>query len=202
MYTFYGKALPANQGKIVSCFVWNYIKNYSLLQKTRIFNNTFSKPSSNAVLCMVLESLVRHACTSLHVWQPRPFQLEMQVSPQAVSQLNCEMKSETISYSIVSNNPMDWSPLGFSTHGICQARILEWVAISSSRGYSKPRDGTRVSCIAGRFFTAQATREVCEIYCPNLLSFHPFYFFFFPSQGIIYFLKIMSWIVILSMNFT
>ena len=46
-------------------------------------------------------------------------------------------------------------------------------------------------------------REVCEIYCPNLLSFHPFYFFFFfPSQGVIYFLKIMSWVVILSMNFT
>ena len=66
------------------------------------------------------------------------------------------MKSETVSYSIVSSNTMDWSPLGFSTHGICQARILEWVAISSSRGYSKPRDGTRISCIAGRFFTRES----------------------------------------------
>ena len=37
-------------------------------------------------------------------------------------------------------NPMDCSPLGSSVHGILQARILEWVAISSSRGSSKPRN--------------------------------------------------------------
>ena len=39
------------------------------------------------------------------------------------------------------------SPPGFSVHGIFQARILEWVAISFSRGPFQPRDGTRVSCI-------------------------------------------------------
>ena len=47
-------------------------------------------------------------------------------------------------------------PWGFSVHGIFQARILEWVAISSSRLSSWPRDRTRiccVSCLAGRFFT-------------------------------------------------
>jgi len=37
--------------------------------------------------------------------------------------------------------------------GILQARILEWVAIPSSRGSSQPRDQTQVSCIAGIFFT-------------------------------------------------
>ena len=37
-------------------------------------------------------------------------------------------------------------------HGILQARILEWVAISFSRGSSQPRDQTQVSCIAGRQF--------------------------------------------------
>ena len=42
---------------------------------------------------------------------------------------------------------------GFSVHGILQARILEWVAISFSRGSSQPRNQTQVSCIAGRFFT-------------------------------------------------
>ena len=36
-------------------------------------------------------------------------------------------------------NPMDCSPPGFSVHGIFQAKILEWVAISSSRGSSQPR---------------------------------------------------------------
>ena len=39
-------------------------------------------------------------------------------------------------------NPVDCSPPGFSVHGILQARILEWVAMSSSRGYSWPRDWT------------------------------------------------------------
>ena len=48
-----------------------------------------------------------------------------------------------------------------SIHGILQARILEWVAIIPfSRGSSWPRDWTRVSCIAGRFFTTWATQEV------------------------------------------
>ena len=45
-------------------------------------------------------------------------------------------------------NPMDCSPPGSSVHGILQARILEWVAMPSSRGYSQPRDQTRVSCIS------------------------------------------------------
>ena len=55
-------------------------------------------------------------------------------------------------------NPMDCSPPSSSVHGILQARILEWVAISFSRGSSWPRDQTQVSCIAGRRLTAWATR--------------------------------------------
>ena len=43
---------------------------------------------------------------------------------------------------------MDCSPLGSSVHGIFQARILEWVAISSSRGSSQPRDGNHISCVS------------------------------------------------------
>ena len=46
--------------------------------------------------------------------------------------------------------------------GILQARILEWVAISFSRGSSQPRDWTRVSHIAGRCFNLSATREARE----------------------------------------
>ena len=45
-------------------------------------------------------------------------------------------------------NPLDCSPLGSSVHGISPARILEWVAISYSRGSSWPRDQTCVSCIS------------------------------------------------------
>ena len=54
---------------------------------------------------------------------------------------------------------MDCSLSGSSVHGIFQASILEWVAISFSRGYSWPRDWTRVSCTAGRLFTVWGTRE-------------------------------------------
>ena len=55
-------------------------------------------------------------------------------------------------------NPLDCSPPGSSVHGILLARILEWVAMLSSRGFSQPRDRTHVSrgsCIEGRFFTAE-----------------------------------------------
>ena len=56
-------------------------------------------------------------------------------------------------------DPMDCSPPGSSVHGILQARILEWVAISFSRGSSRPRDWTQVSRIVGRCFNLWATRE-------------------------------------------
>ena len=56
-------------------------------------------------------------------------------------------------------NPVDCSPPGSSVHGILQARILEWVAISSSRRASRPKDWTHVSCVsvalAGGFFTTE-----------------------------------------------
>ena len=51
-------------------------------------------------------------------------------------------------------NLMDCNPSVSSVHGILQARILEWVAISSSRGSSQPKDRTRVSS-AGPFFTTE-----------------------------------------------
>ena len=54
---------------------------------------------------------------------------------------------------------MDSSPLGSSVHGILQTRILEWVAVPFSRESFQPQDQTKVSCIAGQFFTVWATRE-------------------------------------------
>ena len=56
-------------------------------------------------------------------------------------------------------DPMDSSLPASSVHGIIQARILEWVAISFSRGSSQPRERTPVSCMAGTFFTVWATKE-------------------------------------------
>ena len=53
-------------------------------------------------------------------------------------------------------DPMDCSSPGSSVYGILQARILQWLAIPFSRGSSKPRDQTWVSCIPGRVFTIWA----------------------------------------------
>ena len=55
--------------------------------------------------------------------------------------------------------PMDFNLPGSSVHGILQARILEWIAVRSSRASSQHRDGTQVSRNAGGFFTSWATRE-------------------------------------------
>ena len=80
-----------------------------------------------------------------------------------------------------------WTPLsdwietekGSSVYGILQARILERVAISFSRGSSWPRKWMWVSCTAGRFFTIWATREAYPTgVCPhlNLIIFTDFLF--------------------------
>ena len=62
-------------------------------------------------------------------------------------------------------DPVDYSPSGSSGHEILQSRILQWVALPSSRGSSWPRDWTWVSYIAGGFFTVWATREAL---CPSI----------------------------------
>ena len=46
------------------------------------------------------------------------------------------------------------NPKDYTVHGILQARILEWVGFSFSRGSSQPRDKTQVSHITGGFFTS------------------------------------------------
>ena len=55
---------------------------------------------------------------------------------------------------------MDCSPPGSSVHRILQARILEWVALSFSRGSSQPRDWTQVSCTAGRFLLSEPPGKI------------------------------------------
>ena len=54
--------------------------------------------------------------------------------------------------------------MDYTTHGILQARILEWVAFPFSRGSSQPRVLTQLFCIAGRFFTSWATYFLLKLY--------------------------------------
>ena len=70
-----------------------------------------------------------------------------------------KVKVKSLSHVQLFASPWTVAPPGSSVHGILQARIVEWVAISFSRGSSRPRDRTLVSRIAGRRFNLWATRE-------------------------------------------
>ena len=72
-------------------------------------------------------------------------------------------------------NPMDYSLPGSSVHGILQAKILQWLAIPFSRGSSRCRDGTQVSCVAGRFFIIWVTREAQPLKQPGITLAHSRY---------------------------
>ena len=83
--------------------------------------------------------------------------------------------------------PMDCSLPGSTVHGIFQARILEWVAISFSRRSSWPRDRTWVSCVVGRCFPIWATRDweitnVDRLHL-NVTRSHVSFFLFFTALG-------------------
>ena len=60
---------------------------------------------------------------------------------------------------------MDCNLSSSSVHGILQAKIVEWIAISFSRGSYRPRNWTWVFCIAGRWFTNWTMREAPIIIC-------------------------------------
>ena len=73
-------------------------------------------------------------------------------------------------------DPMDYSLLGSSVHGISQARIREWVAMPFSRASSRPRDRTLVFCIGRRMLYHWTTREV-----------HYYYYYYYYLQWILLF---------------
>ena len=66
--------------------------------------------------------------------------------------------------------PMDCNPLGSSAHGISQARILEWVAISFSKGSSQPRGCTYIFCLAGGLFTTEPPGKPLSQFSHSVVS--------------------------------
>ena len=70
-------------------------------------------------------------------------------------------------------DPMDSSLPGSSAHGILQARILEWVAISFPRGSSWPRDQICISCTASRFFANEPPGKSID---PSMCTWRGAYF--------------------------
>ena len=78
--------------------------------------------------------------------------MKLHSEPVHAVHIRYERESEVAQLCPTLCDPVDYSPPGSSVHGILQARILEWVAISFSRGSSQLRDRTQVSRIAGRRF--------------------------------------------------
>ena len=101
-----------------------------------------------------------------------------------------------------SCDPIGCSPPGSSVHGILQARILEWVAISSSRGASWPRDWTQVSCTAGSlphcrwilyWLSHQEAKKTCELFlCPFEMPFKSLLHVLHPKNIFLYDLRAIS----------
>ena len=77
---------------------------------------------------------------------------------RSIGPFQCESKSEVTQSCPTLCDPMDCSLPGSSVHGIFQAIVLGWIAISFSRGPSQPRDRTPVSHIVDRRFIVWATR--------------------------------------------
>ena len=81
--------------------------------------------------------------------------------------INACMHSESLQSCPTLCYPVDCSPPGSSVHGILQARILDWVAISSSRDLPHPATEPRSlmsPALADEFFTSIATWESCNVY--------------------------------------
>ena len=110
-----------------------------------------------------------------------------------------ESESEVAQSFPTLSNPMDCSLSGSFVHGIFQARVLEWIAISFSRGSSQPRNRTHVSCIAGKCFTIWATREALLI---NILLLGRLFFkviyeniiYYFCMKKSAFFIRIYFWV--------
>ena len=83
-----------------------------------------------------------------------------QLYPTLFDTMDCSLPGSSL-HGILP--PWDSPSMGFSLHGILQARVLEWVAIAFSRGSSWPRDWTQVSRIPGRGFNLWATREAPKV---------------------------------------
>ena len=109
-------------------------------------------PFCHSVKCFLLTRYIRRSFmeqTGVTIVTESIFRPHSSFSLAVLSTILCEVTQLCLTLC----SPMDCSLPGFSVYGIFQARVLEWGAISFSRGSSPPRDQTRVSHIVGRCFT-------------------------------------------------
>ena len=93
-------------------------------------------------------------------------------------------ESEVAQSSLTLCDPVDCSLPGSSVHGILQARILEWVAISFSRGSSRPRDWTRSPALEADTLTSEPPEKPCMVKDENKIFGGEAYCSVYRSQSI------------------
>ena len=116
-----------------------------------IYFSLWASPVSSALLGLLVRGLSR----VLHVELAAFSLASLFAGTLVVKGKECEVAQSCLTLC----DPMDCSPPNSSVHGILQARILKWVAISFSRGSSQPRDLTLISCIAGEFLLPLSYQE-------------------------------------------
>ena len=129
-------------------------------KQTQMFLNLQKHPSSTVAWCHIWLSqcsVLPHYLLGLGLFQPESISLTREgvLGGSSRGQLLSAYVHAKLLQCPTLCNPMDCSLPGSSVHGILQARILEYISISFSRGSSGPKDQTRVSCIGRGFFTIE-----------------------------------------------
>ena len=117
--------------EFISIYEFLHFQNYVAWQTHSLGCERNTVVKDNQIICA--QRIFRSFSILLYMADPKERLCEVQVTQPVLSLCN---------------------PMNYSIHGIFQARILEWVAYPFSRGSSWPRNWTRVSCIAGGFFTS------------------------------------------------
>ena len=114
----------------------------------------------NPYLTYFTNSLIKRYLFNSYWICPQIWSCNWRFIPEGWHILEHEGEREVAQSCPTLSDPTDCSPPGSSVHGIFQAIVLEWIAISFSRGSSQPRDRNWVSRIVDRRFTVWAAREV------------------------------------------
>ena len=120
-------------------------------------------------VCMGLSEICRHMDSASRSWNPISNSFPKRIPLRTdlpVHAGHCRLVTQSC---LTHCNAMDCSPPGSSVHEISQTKLLEWVAMSFSRGSSQPRDQTHVTCIGRWILYYWTTREAypCRLSTPN-----------------------------------
>ena len=126
--------MDENKREENGCFVTVVKQQYSLTRRG-VWAGANLKPSPRQARAGSRPAV----CGDSHRALVLPFKLNANQYAQNVKFEMCE-HAQLLESCLTLCNPVDCSPPGSSMHGILQARILEWVVISSSRGASQPKD--------------------------------------------------------------